>query len=205
VIGIPYRAIDGRVANCAPATALTSYKVSPVRQQGELCFHIFLLAFPTMVAPVSKIRLTTVASKSGVHPERSVPFVHRTPANAILSFTATVWPVNRSLSGLVDLTVTCKMSNASLVDVLWYKAYLCSPPASVDAVIYFIVDIFTDIFNFIHFWNIICINFSHRSCYAKRPLTFSCHGELRASVECSQDGPESLDEFARNNKPRVLA
>ncbi len=54
-----------------------------------------MLALPTMVAPASFSRLTTVASYGGTYSESiSEPQVVRTPSVEMLSLTATVWPAS---------------------------------------------------------------------------------------------------------------
>jgi len=62
-------------------------------------------AFPVISPPASKILVTSVASTLGTQSTAPVPFVHCTPARAMLSFNVTVMPSNSLLTGLVDLTV----------------------------------------------------------------------------------------------------
>lgn len=56
--------------------------------------------------PASMTRVATVASTFGVQSTIDVPFVHGTPARAILSFNAIVRPLSKSLVGAAALAVT---------------------------------------------------------------------------------------------------
>src|SRR5258708_29683535 len=73
---------------------------------------------PRMVPPASSMRVTMVASVSGVKPSSvEAPFIMGTPARQILSFSAMVLPASLPLG-------------APLISVLTYQAlYLFSSPS----------------------------------------------------------------------------
>src|SRR5215475_11541894 len=61
----------------------------PEKQKYSQC------TLPTMVAPASSMRVTIVASVSGIYPSRvDAPFIIGTPARLILSFRATLLPAS---------------------------------------------------------------------------------------------------------------
>src|SRR5277367_3411670 len=81
-------------------------KLLPARQYDSQC------AFPTISAPASSNRVTTVASISGIYPSRiELPFIIGTPATMMLSLIANRFPFSGPES-------------APLIDVFTYHA-LC--------------------------------------------------------------------------------
>src|SRR5215468_8211589 len=76
----------------------------PEKQKYSQC------TLPTMVPPASSMRVTIVASVSGVYPSRvEAPFIIGTPARLILSFRATLLPASLP-------------PGAPLISVLMYQA-----------------------------------------------------------------------------------
>src|SRR4051812_24781258 len=72
-----------------PTGPVTEVWLPPEKQRSS---HTDL---PVIVAPAASSRLTTVASRLGTKPSRVCePFIIGTPATAVLSLTATVFPVS---------------------------------------------------------------------------------------------------------------
>src|SRR5271155_5409022 len=68
---------------------LVPVKLLPARQYDSQC------VFPTISAPASSSRVTTVASISGTYPSRiELPFIIGTPATMALSLIATFFPLS---------------------------------------------------------------------------------------------------------------
>lgn len=93
---------------------------------------VLLPDLPNIRPPASRIRVTIVASYSGVQSTVVEPFVHRTPATAVLSFIATVLPSKSLVLGEVALIETWLWSQRWLITLSCFPVLtlVAQPPPS---------------------------------------------------------------------------